>query len=306
MRAQNLKYINVSSAFSYSSGISHAIRLGRKHSSIFRDEDCLAMLVFARKTSMLALVMIICCTPSLANAYPTEPEPSIEAGPANPPVSQAVPAGSSNKLEPGALPSLVRREDLGEERTTRSRNLGLGQADLLAKWAEVQSRIQFEQETLAACRLDEGNCPAAALRFLSIVKLGRQQRGRAQLGEINRAVNLSIKPVSDLAQYGIADFWSAPLATLSVAAGDCEDYAILKYIVLREIGIDLDDLQLVIVQDTKRKTVHAVVAVRLNEEWLILDNRTLVLVNTIESQYYPLFVLDHRGVRESGTAAFRR
>jgi predicted transglutaminase-like cysteine proteinase len=125
------------------------------------------------------------------------------------------------------------------------------------------------------------------------------------LGEINRAINLRIKPVSDLAQYGVADFWSAPLATLSTAAGDCEDYAILKYVALREIGIEPDDLQLVIVHDIKRDTAHAVVAVRLDEEWLILDNRTLVLVNTQESQYYPLFVLDHRGVRESSTAAFR-
>jgi predicted transglutaminase-like cysteine proteinase len=275
-----------------------------------------SMLAFAREIPMLALVMIICCAPSLANAYPIEAELPIEAGPANLPVSQAAPANlpvsqaapaaSSNKLEPSALPSLVGREDLGERHTARSRNLGLGQADLSAKWAEVQSRIQLEQEMLVACRLDEGNCPAAARRFLSMVRLGRQQRGRAQLGEINRAVNLSIKPQSDLAQYGIADFWSAPLSTLNVAAGDCEDYAILKYVLLREIGIGLDNLQLVIVQDIKRKTVHAVVAVRLDEEWLILDNRTLVLVNANESQYYPLFLLDHQGVRESGAVAFRR
>jgi len=263
------------------------------------------MVVFARKIPRLALVVIVCCAPSLANAYPTEPEPPIGTGLAKPPVSQAVPVGSSNKLEPGALSPLVGRGEVGEERTMHSRNLGLGQAELSAKWLELQSRIQFEQETLAACRLDGAGCPAAARRLLSIVELGRQQRGRARLGEINRAVNLSIKPVSDLAQYGVADFWSTPLATLSVAAGDCEDYAILKYVVLREIGINLDDLQLVIVQDIKRKTAHAVVAVRLDEEWLILDNRTLVLVNTHESQYYPLFVLDHRGVRESSTAAFR-
>ena len=99
------------------------------------------------------------------------------------------------------------------------------------------------------------------LRFLSIVELGRMREGRARLGEINRAVNLSIKPVSDLAQYGIADYWSAPLATLGVGAGDCEDYAVVKYAALRELGIDPDDLRLVVVSDIKRKTLHAVVAV---------------------------------------------
>ena len=134
-----------------------------------------------------------------------------------------------------------------------------------------------------------------------------QHQGRARLGEINRAVNLSIKPMSDWAQYGVDDFWSAPLATLDAGAGDCEDYAIVKYIALRESGIVPDDLRLVIVRDVKRKTDHAVVAVRHDEEWLILDNRTLIIINAEKALHYnPLFVLDHRGVRAFGTVAFRR
>src|SRR6516164_4476768 len=217
--------------------------------------------------------------------------------------------GSNNKPKPSALPSLVRlrpsRESLGEERATLSGNMGLTRAELSAKWLELQSRIAVEQETLAACRLDDGSCPAAARRFLSIVELGRQHQGRARLGEINRAINLSIKPVSDLTQYGVADFWSAPLATLSIAAGDCEDYAILKYVALLEAGIDADDLQLMLVHDIKHNTLHAILVVRLGEEWVILDNQMLIMLNVLEARhYYPHFLLDHRGVRESSIAAF--
>ena len=81
----------------------------------------------------------------------------------------------------------------------------------------------------------------------------------------------------------------------------------VKYAALRELGIDPDDLRLVVVSDIKRKTLHAVVAVHFDEEWLILDNRMLIMVNAVEARhYYPLFVLDHRGVREAGTTAFRR
>jgi predicted transglutaminase-like cysteine proteinase len=47
---------------------------------------------------------------------------------------------------------------------------------------------------------------------------------------------------------------------LSIAAGDCENHAILKYVALREIGLEPDDLQLLIVHYIKRKTAHAVVA----------------------------------------------
>jgi hypothetical protein len=57
-------------------------------------------------------------------------------------------------------------------------------------------------------------------------------------------------------------------------------------------AIGIEPLQLVIVHDTKRDTAHAVVAVRLDERWLTLDNRMLVMVNTIETGCYPLFVLD--------------
>jgi predicted transglutaminase-like cysteine proteinase len=177
--------------------------------------------------------------------------------------------------------------------------------DISAKWADVQSRIQSEQETLAACRAGSTNCPAAARRFLQIVELGLQHQGRARLAEINRAVNFSIRPVDDWAQYGVDDLWSAPLVTLSAGAGDCEDYAVIKYVALRETGIAPDDLRLLIVYYPRRRTNHAVVAVHLGEEWLILDNSTLIMANSNDAGHYrPLFVLDHRGVGVVGVVGF--
>ena len=78
------------------------------------------------------------------------------------------------------------------------------------------------------CRSNENDCPAAARAFLQIIEQGRRREGRARIGEINRTVNLSIKPMTDLAQHGIDDVWSAPLATFAAGVGDCEDYAIAK------------------------------------------------------------------------------
>jgi hypothetical protein len=51
------------------------------------------------------------------------------------------------------------------------------------------------------------------------------------------------------------------------------------------------------------KTVHrqhAVVAVRHAERWLILDNRSSILVESsdVAAHYIPLNVLDQQGVRE--------
>src|SRR5205085_9286449 len=119
-----------------------------------------------------------------------------------------------------------------------------------AKWKDVLARIDSEEETLAACRASLDACSPAARRLLQLVELGRQRAGRARLGEINRAVNLSIRAASDWSQYGVDDFWSAPLATIEKGAGDCEDYAI--DLALREAGISPDDLRLLIVSYPRR------------------------------------------------------
>jgi predicted transglutaminase-like cysteine proteinase len=167
--------------------------------------------------------------------------------------------------------------------------------EIASKWSDLQSRVVADEKTIAACRTDERSCSPAARRFLSLVESGGKNERRIQLGKINRAVNLAIRPASDWAQYGTADFWASPLQTLGSGAGDCEDYAIVKYVVLRALGMAETDLRLMIVRDDKHQTEHAIVAVRDEREWLILDNRTMFIVNAEDARYYnPLFVLEQK------------
>jgi len=177
------------------------------------------------------------------------------------------------------------------------------ESEVSAKWEDLRSRMRTEEETIATCRGDISFCSEAARRFLEIVELGRQREGRARLGEINRAVNLRIKPADDWFQNGVDDFWSTPLATLDAGAGDCEDYAILKYAALRELGVALDDMRIILVRDTRRSTNHAVLAVHDDNQWLILDNRTFVMAKIDDVRhYFFLAILDQRGTRFEGVA----
>jgi len=58
------------------------------------------------------------------------------------------------------------------------------------------------------------------------------------------------------------------------------------------------------VQDYKHHTIHAVVAVRDEQRWAILDNRTMAIVNTDElKNYLPLVVLAQQGDRTIAVAA---
>jgi predicted transglutaminase-like cysteine proteinase len=170
--------------------------------------------------------------------------------------------------------------------------------EILAKWDGVEAQIDAESRVLARCRNSGSWCPRSAQRFLSIINEGRARNGRARIGVINREINLSIVPTSDLVQWGVADRWSAPLETLATRRGDCEDYAIAKYVALRAAGVPQRDIRLVVVRNDAAREHHAVVAVRLNADWIILDNRRLALVRDREMwRATPLFELDDNGVR---------
>jgi predicted transglutaminase-like cysteine proteinase len=175
----------------------------------------------------------------------------------------------------------------------------VAKGDVLTKWSGVEVDIRGENDILSRCRASAERCPAAARRFLAVVEQGQAQTGRARIGIINRAINLAIRPMSDLTQWGVIDRWSAPLVTLATGFGDCEDYAIAKYVALTEAGVAAEDVKLVIVRDLAVGGEHAVVAVRVDGRWIILDNRWLTLVEDSQiRQIIPLFVLDQSGVRK--------
>jgi predicted transglutaminase-like cysteine proteinase len=168
------------------------------------------------------------------------------------------------------------------------------------KWQGVARKLDDEMVQLALCDGDRDRCVSpAALQFLAIVDNGRARDGRARLGEINRAINLAIRPMSDLAQYGEEDVWSSPLVTFAHGAGDCEDYAIAKFVALRQAGISPDDLRIVVMRDTIHGEDHAVAAARLDGHWLTLDNRRMAMIEDADVRNYrPLFVIDQHGVMQ--------
>ncbi|MDI1347570.1 MAG: transglutaminase-like cysteine peptidase [Pseudolabrys sp.] len=174
---------------------------------------------------------------------------------------------------------------------------------LPATWRKLQTEIQSDERIVVQCRAEPQSCAwPAALRFIAIVGEGNGYDGLARIGRINRAVNLAIGAANAVA---VQSAWSSPLQTLAVGSGDCKQYAVLKYAALQDAGIAADDLRLVIVRIKRpqnpgvKPTGHALVAVRNDADWIVLDNRSLAMIESrqVLDQYLPLFVLDHRGVR---------
>jgi predicted transglutaminase-like cysteine proteinase len=168
---------------------------------------------------------------------------------------------------------------------------------LLNKWRRVQADITKDLEVVAQCQAGKA-CPAPAQRLISLSLEGYGRSGRARVAVINRAVNLAIRPVSDERQWGVPDHWSDPLETLYSDSGDCEDYAIVKYAALLAAGLSKDAVKIVVLRYRLPNEDHAVLAVRVDYQWLMLDNRTLTLVrDTDVTRAIPEFVLDDQGVR---------
>jgi predicted transglutaminase-like cysteine proteinase len=165
------------------------------------------------------------------------------------------------------------------------------------KWHRVKADIAGEFDTLRRC-VEGSACPPAARRLLEISAQGAGRKGRARVGLINRAVDTAISPASDERQWGETDRWSTPFETLQSSRGDCEDYAILKYVALLAAGVPAADVKIVILKHLLPREDHAAVAARVDGEWLILDNLTLTLVRDTDlARTIPEFVLDQDGAR---------
>jgi predicted transglutaminase-like cysteine proteinase len=170
---------------------------------------------------------------------------------------------------------------------------------LWAKWRKLEAELADEANAIARCRANPTLCAyPAARKYIALVDEALRLSGIAKIDRINRAVNAAIRYTSDFEQYGVPDLWATPLASLGTGKGDCEDYAIVKYAALRDVGYSSDDLRLLIVRDRVARQDHAVVGVRLNGRWLMLDNRhDILLENKDAGHFIPLFALDQQGVK---------
>ncbi len=69
-----------------------------------------------------------------------------------------------------------------------------------------------------------------------------------QVALVNQFFARNLRYRTDHELWGQEDYWATPLETLGRGLGDCEDYAIAKYISLRTLGITDDKLRLIYVK----------------------------------------------------------
>jgi predicted transglutaminase-like cysteine proteinase len=108
-------------------------------------------------------------------------------------------------------------------------------------------------------------CDTAPLEARDVVL---SSKAWSDLVHINRWVNESIKPVTDLDHWGVPERWNYP----DDGYGDCEDYVLLKRRMLMQAGWPRQALLITVVRD-QRGDGHAVLTVKTDKGEFILDNQ---------------------------------
>ena len=94
------------------------------------------------------------------------------------------------------------------------------------------------------------------------------ERAWQDLVRINRWVNESVQPLTDVEHWGMVEKWSYP----DDGYGDCEDYVLLKRRLLINAGWPRAALLITVVRDEKDEG-HAVLTVKTDKGEFILDNQ---------------------------------
>lgn len=152
----------------------------------------------------------------------------------------------------------------------------------------------------------------AAADWLRLIDRARDQPITVQLGRINEFFNSRTRFVSDLDAWQQTDYWATPLDTLARELGDCEDFAIAKYVSLMALGVPQNRLRLIYVRARLGDAIPAASQAHMvlgyyadpNGEPQILDN----LVGSVERasarpDLTPVFSFNGEGLWAGGVKA---
>lgn len=90
-----------------------------------------------------------------------------------------------------------------------------------------------------------GNSGAAnVIAWRELLTTSSGQSEATKLKRVNEFFNQKIQFGDDIKIWGTLDYWATPLEVLGRKAGDCEDFAIAKYVTLKLMGVPSSKMRL--------------------------------------------------------------
>ena len=186
------------------------------------------------------------------------------------------------KQSSGSYPKLFGSREFKSSKLTKFR-----------KWTDVIQRYENGAgKQRRKCRVSRVNrCPNQKWdKFLK--EIGSLPL-RDQIDLVNSYFN-RLQYIVDPVNYSKKDYWATPIQFFN-KNGDCEDYAISKYLSLRKLGVPIKDMRIVVLRDLNLKVAHAVLVVYYKGAPLILDNQISQVINADRIRHYqPIYSINEK------------
>lgn len=164
--------------------------------------------------------------------------------------------------------------------------------DMFPQWLSVIERHIKDN-------IPEGKCQSRLLdtchmkRWHEFLGNIRSLPAMEQIRRVNEFANQQ-QYVLDIENYGLEDYWATPKQFL-YNNGDCEDYAITKMLSLKQLGFDISRMRIVVLQDTNLRIPHAVLAVEVKGDTLIMDNQIEEVISHRHIVHYvPIYSVNEK------------
>jgi predicted transglutaminase-like cysteine proteinase len=145
-----------------------------------------------------------------------------------------------------------------------------------------------------------GNCkptknkPCYKKQWMGFLATLKNKNTKEKVKAVHKYMN-DAEYILDIVNWGIQDYWATPYQFF-VKDGDCEDYAIAKYLSLKSLGFPPNKMRVVVLQDTNLGVIHAILAVYLGGEILVLDNQLDQVVSDNKIHHYtPIYSINESG-----------
>jgi len=154
---------------------------------------------------------------------------------------------------------------------------------LFPQWLSVLERHLLNVSAASSCQSTQFN-QCHLKHWQDFLKSIKHLPVMSQIKLVNKYANRK-EYILDIENYAMTDYWATAKEFL-VNSGDCEDYAIIKMMSMKWLGYDVNAMRVVVVQDTNLRVAHAVMAIKINNDIIILDNQIEEIISHTDIFHY--------------------
>ncbi|MGH6675124.1 MAG: transglutaminase-like cysteine peptidase [Xanthobacteraceae bacterium] len=184
-------------------------------------------------------------------------------------------------------PTPVARQTIFSSQVVYSTNVAF-----FTRWTGVETQFAAQQQPGACTTEADGSC--AQTQWLALIDDLKSRPLADRVEYANEYLN-AVRYVPAIKNWGSPAYWETPFEFLT-RGGQCQDYAISKYLALRASGVPDSAMRVVIVHDRRTSQDHAILIVTVDSRDLVLDNMTTT-VDPIENvrRYRAYYAINNSG-----------